>query len=257
MLKIKNNKKIKHWIDFTLTLTEREIKSRYKHAAFGFLWMVLNPLFQMIVIGFVFQFFIKFDIDNYFEFLFSGLLTWNFFSLSFSKAVPTFVNERYLIKKAVFPREALVISVILSNLFHLLIGFFLFALLTLSFSLNMIWLIPGLFLLLFFTMGISLLFSSLNVKYRDINFIVQAMLALWFYATPIVYSLSMLPDSFRSIIYLNPLSFIVEVIRFSLSGYPIDDIPIKLGINLAISSVIFILALLVFRNENKNFDDWM
>lgn len=254
---LKSNKKLKHWFDFTITLTEREIKSRYKHAAFGFLWMILNPLFQMLVIGFVFQFFIKFEIDNYFVFLFSGLLTWNFFSLSFSKAVPIFVNERYLIKKAIFPRESLVISVILSNLFHLLIGFALFSLLTLSFSFKIFWLIPGLFLLLFFTIGISLLFSSLNVKYRDINFIVQAMLSLWFYATPIVYSLEMIPKFLRSIIYLNPLSLIVEVIRFSLSGYPIEDVSIKLVINLLISFVIFGLALIVFRKESKNFDDWM
>ena len=254
---MKNKKKLKHWIDFTMALTEREIKSRYKHAAFGFLWMVLNPLFQMLIIGFVFQFFIKFEIDNYFEFLFSGLLAWNFFSLSFSKAVPIFVNERYLIKKAIFPRESLVISVILSNLFHLLIGFFLFALLTMSFSFNMIWLPLGLFLLLLFTIGISILFSSLNVKYRDINFIVQAMLALWFYATPIVYSLDMIPESLGMLIYLNPLSLIVEIIRFSLSSYPISDVPIKLGVNLLISSIIFILGLVVFKNENKNFDDWM
>ena len=121
----------------------------------------------------------------------------------------------------------------------------------------MIWLPLGLFLLLLFTIGISILFSSLNVKYRDINFIVQAMLALWFYATPIVYSLDMIPESLGMLIYLNPLSFIVEIIRFSLSSYPISDVPIKLGVNLLISSIIFILGLVVFKNENKNFDDWM
>lgn len=250
-------KKLKYWSDFTLTLTEREIKSRYKHAVFGFLWMVLNPLFQMVVIGFVFQFFIKMEIENYFEFLFSGLLTWNFFSLSFSKAVPVFVNERYLIKKSIFPRESLVISIVLSNLFHLLIGLILFVLVTLNLSLNIIWLIPTLFLLLFFTIGISILFSSLNVQYRDINFIVQAILILWFYITPIVYSLNMIPEFFRILIYLNPLSFIVELMRFSLSGYPLSDVPTKLALNLLVSLVTFVLAVIVFRKESKNFDDWM
>ena len=250
-------KKLQHWIDFTLTLTEREIKSRYKHAVFGFLWMVLNPLLQMFIIGMVFQFFIRFEIENYFEFLFSGLLIWNFFSLSFSKSTPIFVNERHLIKKAFFPKESLVISVVLSNLFHLLIGFLLFILITMNFSLNLFWIFPGLFLLSFFTIGVSLLFSSLNVKYRDINFIVQAMLSLWFYATPIVYSLDMIPESFRFLIYLNPLSFIVEIMRFALSNYPMTDVFVKLGLNLLVSLIVFILGFIVFRNESKNFDDWM
>ena len=92
--------KQRQWLDFLLAMAEKEIKARYKHAVLGFLWIVLNPLLQMLVIGFIFQFFVPVKVENYFLFLFSGLLPWNFFSMSLSKATPSIVYERSLIQKA-------------------------------------------------------------------------------------------------------------------------------------------------------------
>src|SRR3989344_8880626 len=99
----KYRKALKHYFDFLWAMTEKEIKVRYKRAVFGFLWVVVNPLLQMIIIGFVFRFFIKEPIKNYFLFLLVGLLVWNFFNLSLSKATSSIVYERTLIKKAKFP----------------------------------------------------------------------------------------------------------------------------------------------------------
>jgi len=89
--------KQRHWLDFLIAMTEKEIKARYKHAVLGFLWVIINPLLQMLIIGFVFQFFIPVKVDNYFLFLFAGLLPWNFFSMSLSKTTPSIVYERSLI----------------------------------------------------------------------------------------------------------------------------------------------------------------
>src|SRR3989344_7145799 len=102
---------LRYYFDFLLAMTEKEIKARYKRAVFGFLWVILNPLLQMIIIGAIFSFFIK--IPNYFLFLFSGLLPWQFFSLSLSKATQSIVNERELLQKAKFPIEAIPISIVL------------------------------------------------------------------------------------------------------------------------------------------------
>src|SRR3972149_6934101 len=167
----------RHFLELLLGMTEKELRARYKNTFFGFLWIVVNPLLQMLVIGFIFRLFIKEPIENYYLYLLSGLLIWNFFSLSLSKATPSIVNERALIKKAKFPRAVIPLSIILSNFVHLSLGFLLliipvFVLGTLG-KLWFLELFLGALLALVFTVGISLLTSALNVRFRDINFFVS------------------------------------------------------------------------------------
>lgn len=249
-------KKWKTWFDFTLALTSRELKGRYKHVALGFLWIVINPLMQMLVIGLVFQFFPIFKTENYFLFLFLGLLPWNFFTSSFSTGVPLFVNERHLIKKAVFPRESLIISLILSNLFHFLIGLLLvlpFAKAMISFGL----LIGAILWLFSFVIGITLLFASLDVRFRDVDFFAKAILPLWFYATPIIYTLSILPQWLQRLLALNPLTPIIQMFRtaFGIQAEPI--LPQLFFWPLFLTVLVIILSIFVFKKEEKYFDDWM
>src|SRR3989344_8713982 len=114
--------KTRQFFDLLFGMTEKELRARYKNTFFGFLWIVVNPLLQMLVIGFIFRLFIKEPIQNYYLYLFAGLLVWNFFSISLTKATPSIVNERSLIKKAKFPREVIPLSIILSNLVHLILA---------------------------------------------------------------------------------------------------------------------------------------
>src|SRR3989304_10296080 len=116
--------RLKYYSDFLWGMTEKEIKARYKRAVFGFLWILLNPLMQMIIIGAIFSYFIK--VPNYFLFLFTGLLPWQFFSLSLTKVTPSIVNERSILQKAKFPIEAIPISIILANLFNMIVSLTLF-----------------------------------------------------------------------------------------------------------------------------------
>jgi lipopolysaccharide transport system permease protein len=261
----------KHWLDFVAALTEKEIKARYKHAVLGFLWIVLNPLLQMLVIGFVFQFFVPVQVDNYFLFLFAGLLPWNFFSYSITKNTPMIINERDLIQKAKFPREGIILSIVLSNLFHLLVSMFLLMIVLLFDKLffegyaflefvfyfaRFLLVIPLLIWLTFLTSGLSLLFAALNVKFRDTNFMIQAAMPLWFYATPIVYSLDLLPEKLRFLFYLNPMTALIEGFHFALMG--IDPLSLKMGLlSVLVSVFLMILGWKVFEKESKNFDDWV
>lgn len=256
-----SSQKIKHWLDFLLAMTEKEIKARYKHAVLGFLWVILNPLLQMLVMGFIFQFFVPVAVGNYFLFLFTGLLPWNFFSMSLGKVTPTFVYERSLIAKAKFPREAIVLAIILSNLFHFGVALaLLLPILLIFYGIN--WLAVVLLLpiliayLLLFTSGLGLLTASLNVKYRDINFFVQALMPLWFYATPIVYTLDLIPEKIRPILYLNPMTSIIQLFQaiFLGTAWPTWQF---VGLGLILASIIFIVGVKVFNKENKYFDDWM
>lgn len=262
---------MRYWLDFLAAMTAKEIKARYKRAVLGFLWIVINPLSQMLVMGVVFQFFVPVKVDNYFLFLFAGLLPWNFFSQSLTKGTPSFFYERNLIKKARFPREAIVLSIILSNLFHFLIalGLLLLALLVdkwwlesygllemLQYGLRMLWLVPGIGLLLVFTVGLTLLSGSLNVRFRDVNFIVQLLVMLWFYATPVIYALNLLPVHLQPIFYLNPMTLIVELFHHALMGLPLT-LPELWPVAVVMIWVIFYVGVLVFMRENKNFDDWL
>ena len=250
----------RQWWEFLFSMTEKEIKARYKMAILGFLWVFLNPLLQMAVIGIIFQFFVPVKVDNYFLFLFTGLLAWNFFSYTVTKNTPMIVNERMLIQKARFPREAIILSVVLSNLFHFLVALvFLLGvvMLTGKFSVASFLLLPlPLFFLTILTSGLSLLFSALNVRYRDINFIVQAIMPLWFYATPVVYTLSLLPGKIRLLFYLNPMTGIVEWMRYLIIGLRITDYS-KLWIGIAISFLSFVVGTVIFLKESKTFDDWV
>src|SRR3972149_12176559 len=174
----------RHFLELLLGMTEKELRARYKNTFFGFLWIVVNPLLQMLVIGFIFRLFIKEPIENYYLYLFAGLLVWNFFSISLTKATPSIVSERSLIKKAKFPRAVIPLSIILSNLIHLLLAFLLLFIPVLILgTLAKYWILElflGFTLIFIFTTGMSLFTSALNVRFRDINFFVQAALILWF-----------------------------------------------------------------------------
>lgn len=251
---------LKHYFDFLWAMTEKEIKARYKHTVFGFLWVVLNPVLQMIVIGFIFSFFITLPVKNYYLFLFSGLLPWQFFSLSLTKTTPSFVYERNLLQKSNFPRNAVPLSIILSNFFHFAVSIILLlALLLFTNNLlfpQILYFIPASVILLIFTMGISLLASTLQVKYRDINFFIQSILIVWFYATPIIYNLSLIPKNFRVIHYLNPLSYIFELFHVSIFRQPLPPLNLLIS-NLSIVFLITAFGVYFYKKEHKFFVDWL
>jgi ABC-type polysaccharide/polyol phosphate export permease len=257
---IKFWRRTKRWREFVLALTEKEIKARYKMAIFGFLWIILNPLLQMVVMGFIFQHFVAVKTANYFEFLFPGLLAWNFFSYTVTKNTPMYVNERALIQKAKFPREAIVLSVVLSNLLNFLIALVLFvlweAIVVRELHWYRWWLLPGIVVwLATLASGMSLLFSSLNVKWRDVGFAVQAIMPLWFYATPVIYSLDLLPNWLSRWIYLNPMTAVMEMLRWTTLGMSIEWISV--GWSMLVTILIFVLGVAVFKKESPFFDDWL
>jgi len=241
-------------------MTEKEIKARYKHTVFGFLWVILNPVFQMFVIGFVFSFFVYIPVANYYLFLFSGLLPWQFFSLTLSKATPSFVYERSLLQKANFPREAIPLSIVLSNFVHFVVSLvLLIVFLGLSKSIvfpQALYLLPASILLLLFTASVSLLTATLQVKYRDINFFVQSLLILWFYATPIVYNLALIPSRFVILYYFNPLSYIFELFHVSVLSTSLPDIRLFL-VNIFSMGLIILFSYLLYKREHRTFVDWL
>ena len=254
-----------HQCDFIWLLTRKEIKARYKRTILGFLWVILNPLAQMLMIGLVFQFFVPMRIENYFLFLFAGLLPWGFFANSLLRVTPLLVQERSLIQKAAFSREVLVVAAVLANLFHTLVAslvlVFFLACLQASwwgagwFVLQTLVLLVPVFILLFcFVLAVSLVVSALYVRLRDLNFIVQLGIQLLFYAVPVIYSLEMLPANLRQFLYFNPLTNFIEAFRTITLGQTMNATAAWWT---SVFSVVFlVLSLAFFRRESKNFDDW-
>lgn len=267
----KKQRYVEYWLEFLISMTEKEIKARYRHAWLGFLWVGLNPLLQMLVIGLVFQFFVPVEVDNYFLFLFAGLLPWNFFSMSVIKATPSIVFERSLIQKAKFPREAIILSIVLSNLFHLIISLGLLVVVLVAdkvffdhysitqlawYVARMIWLGPALVWLALLTSGLSLLTAAWNVQFRDVGFMVGAIIPLWFYATPIIYTVNLLPRQLQFLAYLNPMTAITQFFHFAL----LNQAPVEFifwAMSFVSTLVVMGLGVMVFYKEAPFFDDWI
>jgi ABC-2 type transport system permease protein len=251
---------VKHFWELLWVMTQKELQARYKYTIFGFLWLVANPLLQMIIIYFVFSFFIREPILYYPYYLFIGLLVWNFFSLSLTKATPSIVNERGLIKKARFPQSVIPLSIILSNLIHFSLALILFIIpilfLGTGTTQGIFSILFGVLLLFTFTSGLSLMTSALNVRFRDVNFFIQALLIIWFYATPIVYSITVVPYTYMWIWRLNPMTSVVQLMQYGFLGSPPPGIGM-LSANIITTLVVFILGFLIFGKESRNFDDWV
>jgi len=258
------------WFDYLLIMTKKEIKSKYKNTTLGFLWIFINPLSQMLVMGIIFGFFIPVEIDNYFLFLFTGLLPWNFFSHSILQSTPSIVEERDLVKKSNLNREVIVLSRVLSNMFHFLMSLFLlliFLVISQLIADPSVWhlaqyvfgflrLIPYLIWILVFTSGLALLFSAVNVRFRDLNFIVNAIVPLWFYATPITYSLNLLPSNLTTILSFNPITPIIEGFQSVLLSTSMISEKFVL-FHILVTLLLFMFAVLFFKKENKDFADWI
>ena len=240
-------------------LVLRDIKSRYKQSIMGYAWVILNPLVQLLVYSFVFSIIFRFPTNNipYSIFLFTGLLPWIYLQSSLSTVTLSLVDSSDLLRKVYFPREVLIYSVIISKSID-----FLFACLVLVVFLfyyhitpagTIIFILPIFLIQVILMAGIGLILSTFNLFYRDIQYLVNLLLMLWMYLSPVVYPLSMVPKNFILIYKLNPMVGIIEGYRSALFNYPFDKGSIVWS--LVISSLIFLCGFLIFKRTEKIFAD--
>lgn len=245
--------------DLTISLTIKELKSKYKSTTLGFLWILVNPLLQMIVLTIVFSFFLKIQVNNYPLFVFSGLLPWTFFSLSLVSGTASLISNRDLLKKVSFPKEILPVSSVFAHLFTFVLAISLliiFFVVTSGFNSNIFLLIPLILLQTILSISIVLFLSSLDIYYRDVSFILQSILLVWFYLTPVFYPLSLIPTEYIFLYNLNPMSGIITSYQSIFLGTPLPY-PNALVITIIETVLIFLLGLFVFRKRSKYFADWV
>jgi len=244
--------------DLLIALTLKELKTRYKSATLGFLWAFLNPLFLMIVLSLVFTIIVRIQVEKYPLFLFVGLLPWTFFLQSLTAGTSSLTNNRDLLKKAAFPRAILPLSSIFSNLINFLISLLillpiLFIFNSFSFS---IFLLPFIIALhLAFTIGLVLITSSLDIYYRDVSFVIQALMLAWFYLTPILYPISMIPEKFMYLYALNPVVGITSLYHFALLGRGIENFFVLVP-SILFTLFVFVFGIILFKKREPLFADW-
>lgn len=240
-------------------LTLREIKARYKQSFIGYAWVLLNPLAQLAVYSFVFSMVFRFPTNNvpYVIFLYAALLPWTLFQSSITSATQSLVDNSSLLRKVAFPREVIPYASVLSKIVDFTFSAFLFLglaiLLRVPLSTSIIFFIPIFFAQLLLTTGISLMFATFNLFYRDIQYLTNLLLMLWMYMTPIVYPLSLVPKQYVWLYKLNPMVGIIEGYRSAIFGYPFEwTIIFWAG---GVSIVMFLSGFILFKLSEKVFAD--
>ena len=205
--------------DLFLIFIWREFSIRYRQSIIGVLWAILQPLSMMLLFTFIFTYIMPMHITDYpyVLFFYAGLLPWSFFSSSLNYAIPSLTNHYNLITKIYFPREILPLSGVAVAFIDFGFASIVYVLLLILFkakiSWNIFWFVPLFILLLVFTASVALVLSALNVYYRDVKLASGFLIQLWFFASPVFYSIDRLSLKLKLILFLNPLTFIIENMR--------------------------------------------
>jgi lipopolysaccharide transport system permease protein len=246
--------------ELLMNLTRREVKGRYSQSLFGAAWAIAQPLATMAVFTLVFSRLAQMPTGGapYPLFAFAALVPWFFFSNSVMSGTMSLVTYRNIVTKTYFPREIVPLAQVGSRLVDLAASSGLFVVLMIYYQVAVgRWLamVPVfLALLLLFTLGVTLITSAVNVFYRDVNPVVQISLQLWLYLTPVAYPLSAVPERYRLLWILNPLSGVVEGLRDVLV-FSREPNWFVLGVSAALIVVIFTIGVVLFKSTDKYFAD--
>ncbi|HET6251470.1 MAG TPA: ABC transporter permease [Tepidisphaeraceae bacterium] len=246
--------------DLLLALAERDVKLRYKQTALGVVWVVLQPLLGAGIFTFVFGRVAKFDSDGvpYFLFSYAGLLGWNAFNSTLSKGSSVVVQNAQLVSKVYFPRLLLPLSTVASTLVDFAVAMGLMIVLMVFNHIKpgypLLLLPVWLLLLVMLAAGIALFTSALMVSYRDLQYVIPILLQFLLYASPVAYSLKVVPERLRTIYMLNPLSGLLEAFRWSLLGAGHVH-PGEIAYSIAMVFVIFLFGTFSFARMEQKFAD--
>ena len=254
---IKRVFEIYNYREMIAELVRRDLRGRYKGAVLGFLWTFINPLMQLAVYTVVFSLFMRSNIQQYYIFLFVALVPWIFFSSSLTGGSTVILGQANMVNKIYFPREVLPITFVTSCFVNMLLTFVVvFGVLIFSgYGLRPkpLLFLPLVMLLEFvLALGMTLLFSAVDVYFRDMSHILGIVCMAWQFLTPIMYPSSLVPQKYQAIWNLNPMKAIIETYRDILYYQQVTDLS---GLIPAFVMAIFFLILgeMVFMKLEKGF----
>lgn len=275
-------KEIWRYRELLVAFSRTELKVKYKNSVLGFAWSMLNPALYLVVYWVVFDLILGTGIPNFPIFLLSGILVWNLFATSLGSATSSVVANAGLVRKVAFPREILPLASVGAALVHFFLQAIVLVLALVIFQYEVAWsyvpLLPiALFALLFFVSGLGILLGSVNVYLRDTAHFVELSLIAWFFMTPIVYPYDVVAEKLGSaswVYLLNPVTDIVLTFQRAIYGQVSGAKTVNgvttvtkilpqgvdqwwylwhLGLVIAASAALFLLALHVFGRAEGNF----
>lgn len=247
-------------------LAWRDIKVRYKQTALGVAWIVLQPLLSTVVFTVLFGVLLRVPSNGapYALFALAALVPWQYFSGSMSRVGTSLVNSAHLITKVYFPRLIIPLAGVISTLVDFAIGFGVLIVLLIVYRVpltpDVLWLPAFLLLAVVTALGFGLWLAALNVRYRDINYLIPFLLQIWMYVTPVVYGSTLIPERYRWLMALNPMTGVVEGFRWALlQGAGAGSQGAGFGpltvISVAISAAVLAGGVVFFRNTERTFAD--
>lgn len=249
-------KEIFQYMDMIRNLVKRDLRGRYKGSLLGVLWNFVNPLCQILVYIMVFSVIFPSNLENYYVYLVSGMIPWFFFSESLAQGAGCIVYQADMTKKIYFPREVLPITTVSSRFINMLLSFIVVFLVVLvsgvGVGTSVVWLPLVMIVEYIMTLGLTLVASAVTVYFRDIEHIISVILMAWIWITPIMYSADTVPEEFRGVLYLNPMTSIIEAyhdILYYKTAPVLNDLLLSGGIAIGL----LIVGMLVFIRLERRF----
>ena len=240
-------------------LTWRDVKVRYKQTELGIAWAIIQPLLTMLIFTLFFGRLAGVPSDNvpYPIFAYAGLLPWTFFANAIANSGNSLVGSANLITKVYFPRMIIPGAAVAAGLVDFAIGFVILVVLMfyygIAFGWGLLMLLPLVLLTTLLATGMGMWLSGLNVKYRDVRFALPFLIQLWMFVSPVIYPSSFLPAKFRWLLWLNPMTGIIEGYRSSLFGLHFNWS--ALATSATITFLLLGYAAYSFRRMEKSFAD--
>ena len=245
--------------ELVLVMITRDIKVRYKQTVMGLAWAIIQPLTMMLIFTLIFSTLAKIPSNGfpYPVFVFSGMLAWNFFSTSVSTAGISLISSSNIVSKVYFPRIIIPIASLGVSLvdFCISAGLLLILMLIYGQALSSTILFVPFFMLglIIVSLGLGSWLAAITVTYRDFRYVIAYLLQIWMYLTPVIYPISFVPESWRWVLYLNPIYGWVNGIRACFLGQPFDWLGI--AISTVLSLLILMIGLFYFEKAQRRFAD--
>ena len=240
-------------------LTARDIKVRYKQTVLGAAWAIVRPVLTMLIFSVVFGTLAKMPSDGfpYPVFVYAALLPWTFFATAISTSGQSLVGSTNLVSKVYFPRLIIPLSSIGAGLIDLAISTGILLLMMLwygvGWSVNLLAAPVLLMAVIFIALGVGTLLSALTVAYRDFTHLTPFIVQIWMYITPVIFPVSLVPQRWQWLLYLNPMTGLIEGFRSAFLGKAFDMQ--GLGISFAMAVIIFVVGITYFEKVERRFAD--
>ena len=245
-------------------LVRRDIKLRFQQTVIGFLWIILQPLIQLLIFYILFAVLVPIPTNGvpYTLFFLSGFVVWQFFTQVVNNSAMSLVGNIGVIIKSYFPRLALPLSTVASALVDFGISFIVLMIFLLAnghypITFRYLWLPLLLALTIVFSSGVGLLFGALMVVFRDMKNLLGFIIMIWMYVTPIMYPVTIAPAKYQILFYFNPLTSLVEAYRWVFlneGGLPHYN---YLLVSLAVAIIIWFCGAVAFRSMENRVADIM